>query len=182
MSSFKDGLRRSGQSVLDARAQNLYEMTKIEEERFIQECKMKVLRIKNELNKHRDLSVKSTTSLEVGNGFDPKAWVAKRHQLERDLRVANIEYALALKVDGEEFPADETEEQINVAAGLTPAERAEWDYKTAVGVAQALAESKVSWVPSVMFGGNGSSNSAMDAVGLKMLLDITKSFDKTSKQ
>lgn len=94
MSSFKDGLRRSGQSVLDARAQNLYEMTKIEEERFIQECKMKVLRIKNELNKHRDLSVKSTTSLEVGNGFDPKAWVAKRHQLERDLRVANIEYAL----------------------------------------------------------------------------------------
>lgn len=77
-------------------------MTKIEEERFIQECKMKVLRIKNELNKHRDLSVKSTTSLEVGNGFDPKAWVAKRHQLERDLRVANIEYALALKVDGEE--------------------------------------------------------------------------------
>lgn len=116
MSSFKDGLRRSGQSVLDARAQNLYEMTKIEEERFIQECKMKVLRIKNELNKHRDLSVKSTTSLEVGNGFDPKAWVAKRHQLERDLRVANIEYALALKVDGEEFPADETEEQINVAA------------------------------------------------------------------
>lgn len=78
-------------------------------------CKMKVLRIKNELNKHRDLSVKSTTSLEVGNGFDPKAWVAKRHQLERDLRVANIEYALALKVDGEEFPA---EEQINVAAVL----------------------------------------------------------------
>lgn len=118
MSSFKDGLRRSGQSVLDARAQNLYEMTKIEEERFIQECKMKVLRIKNELNKHRDLSVKSTTSLEVGNGFDPKAWVAKRHQLERDLRVANIEYALALKVNGEEFPADETEEQINVAAVL----------------------------------------------------------------
>lgn len=181
MNSFKDGLRRSGQSVLDARAQNLYEMTKIEEERFIQECKMKVLRIKNELNKHRDLSVKSTTSLEVGNGFDPKAWVAKRHQLERDLRVANIEYALALKVDGEEFPADETEEQINVAAGLTPAERAEWDYKTAVGVAQALAESKVSWVPSVMFGGGSSSNSAMDAVGLKMLLDITKSLDKTSK-
>lgn len=185
MSSFKDGLRRSGQSVLDARAQNLYEMTKIEEERFIQECKMKVLRIKNELNKHRDLSVKSTTSLEVGNGFDPKAWVAKRHQLERDLRVANIEYALALKVDGEEFPAEgEAKAAANralVSAGLTPAERAEWDYKTAVGVAQALAESKVSWVPSVMFGGGSSSNSAMDAVGLKMLLDITKSLEKTSK-
>lgn len=65
-----------------------------------------------------------------------------------------------------------------VAAGLTPAEKAEWDYKTAVGVAEALANSKVQWVPSVMFGGNGSGNNAMDAVGLKMLMDITKSFDK----
>lgn len=37
------------------------------------------------------------------------------------------------------------------------------------------------WVPSVMFGGGSSSNSAMDAVGLKMLLDITKSLEKTSK-
>lgn len=29
--------------------------------------------------------------------------------------------------------------------------------------------------------GGSSSNSAMDAVGLKMLLDITKSLEKTSK-
>lgn len=52
MSSFKEGLKKSGQSVLDARAQNLYEMTKIEEERFLQECKMKVLRLQNELERH----------------------------------------------------------------------------------------------------------------------------------
>lgn len=44
-----------------------------------------------------------------------------------------------------------------------------------------MSQPKVSWVPSVMFGGGSSSNSAMDAVGLKMLLDITKSLDKTSK-
>lgn len=86
--------------------------------------------------------------------------------------------ALKVQAEGE---AKAAANRALVAAGLTPAERAEWDYKTAVGVAQALAESKVSWVPSVMFGGNGSSNSAIDAVGLKMLLDITKSFDKTSK-
>lgn len=119
MSSFKEVLRKSGQSVLDSRAQNLYEMTKIEEERFIQECKMKVLRLKNELNKHRDLSVTSTTSLEVGKGFDPKTWIAKRHDLERQLRVAKIEYALAMKVDAEEFPANEDDvEDIDVAAEL----------------------------------------------------------------
>lgn len=119
MSSFKEVLRKNGQSVLDSRAQNLYEMTKIEEERFIQECKMKVLRLKNELNKHRDLSVTSTTSLEVGKDFDPKTWIAKRHDLERQLRVAKIEYALAMKVDAEEFPANEDDvEDIDVAAGL----------------------------------------------------------------
>lgn len=119
MSSFKEVLRKSGQSVLDSRAQNLYEMTKIEEERFIQECKMKVLRLKNELNKHRDLSVTSTTSLEVGKNFDPKNWIAKRHDLERQLRVAKIEYALALKVDADEFPANEDDvESIDVNAEL----------------------------------------------------------------
>lgn len=109
MASFKEGLRRSGQSVLDARAQNLYEMTKIEEERFLQECKMKVLRLQNELNTHCDLSIRSTTSLEVGKNFDPKAWVAKRHDLERLLRVAKIEYALAERVDGDEFPIEQEE-------------------------------------------------------------------------
>lgn len=66
--------------------------------------------------------------------------------------------------------------RLKVQAGLTPQEKAEWDYKTAVGVAQALADSKVQWVPSVMMGnGGGNGNSAIDAVGLKMLLDITKS-------
>lgn len=103
---------------------------------------------------------------------------------QQEFEVAELEakkakqVALKVQAEGE---AKAAANRALVAAGLTPAERAEWDYKTAVGVAQALAESKVSWVPSVMFGGNGSSNSAMDAVGLKMLLDITKSFDKTSK-
>ena len=113
MSSFKDVLKKSGQSVLDSRAQNLYDMTKIEEESYIQECKKKVLRLKSELDRHKDLSIRSTTSLEVGNGFDPKTWVAKRHQIERELRVANIEYALALKVDSEEFPEEDITEEVN---------------------------------------------------------------------
>lgn len=101
---------------------------------------------------------------------------------QQEFEVAELEAKkakqVALKVQAE---AKAAANRALVSAGLTPAERAEWDYKTAVGVAQALAESKVSWVPSVMFGGGSSSNSAMDAVGLKMLLDITKSLEKTSK-
>lgn len=73
-----------------------------------------------------------------------------------------------------EGQAEAEANRLKVAAGLTPQEAAEWKYKTQVGVAEALAKSEVSWVPKVMMSGNGSSNSsAMDAVGLNMLLQIT---------
>lgn len=63
---------------------------------------------------------------------------------------------------------------------MTPQEKAEWDYKTAVGIAEALANSKVSWVPSVMMNGgiSNSNNSAMDAVGLNMMLDVVKKMNE----
>jgi hypothetical protein len=73
-----------------------------------------------------------------------------------------------------EGEAEAAANRAKVAAGLTPQEAAEWRYKTQVGVAEALAKSEVSWVPKVMMSGNGNSNgSAMDAVGLNMLLQIT---------
>lgn len=56
---------------------------------------------------------------------------------------------------------------------VTPQEAAEWKYKTQVGIAEALSKSNVSWVPKIMMNGNGGSNSAMDAVGLNMLMEIT---------
>ena len=68
--------------------------------------------------------------------------------------------------------------RLKVQAGLTPQEKAEWDYKTAVGVAEALANSKVQWVPQVMMGGQQGGSTAMDAVGLKMLLDVSNSIKK----
>ena len=69
--------------------------------------------------------------------------------------------------------------RLKVQAGLTPQERAEWDYKTAVGIAEALANSKVQWVPQVMMGnGSNNSNSAMDAVGLNMMLDVVNKMNK----
>lgn len=69
--------------------------------------------------------------------------------------------------------------RLKVQAGLTPQERAEWDYKTAVGIAEALANSQVSWVPSVMMNGNGGgNNSAMDAVGLNMMMDVVKKMNQ----
>lgn len=68
--------------------------------------------------------------------------------------------------------------KLKVQAGLTPQERAEWDYKTTVGVAEALSKSEVKWVPDVMMGGNNGGN-AMDAVGLKMVMDIADKLNKS---
>lgn len=68
--------------------------------------------------------------------------------------------------------------RLKVQAGLTPQERAEWDYKTTVGVAEALANSKVQWVPSVIMGGANGGHNAMDAVGLNMLLEVVNKMNK----
>lgn len=108
MATFKEGLRSSGQSVLDARAQNLYEMVQIEESTYIQECKKKLLLLQGELNKHKDLAVTSRDSLNPGgSNFNAKEWIYKRHDLAQRIRIAQIEYALALKVDAEEFPKED---------------------------------------------------------------------------
>lgn len=66
-----------------------------------------------------------------------------------------------------------------VNAGLTPLEKATIEKETAIGVAKALAESNVRWVPEIMINGQGANgNTAMDAVGLNMLLDIAKKQSK----
>ena len=98
---------------------------------------------------------------------------------EREKEVARlnalkaIEDAKRIKAEGE---AEAAANRAKVAAGLSPQERAEWDYKTKVGVAEALAKSSHPLVPEIMMTGgegkNGASN-AMDAVGLNMLMDLT---------
>lgn len=65
-----------------------------------------------------------------------------------------------------------------VAAGLTPLEKATIEKETAIGIAHELANSQVQWVPSIMFGNGNSGSNPMDAVGLNMLLDISKKLGK----
>lgn len=71
--------------------------------------------------------------------------------------------------------------RLKVQAGLTPQEQAEWNYKTTVGVAEALSKSEVKWVPDVMLSGNGGGNNAMDAVGLRMVMDIADKLNNSKK-
>lgn len=94
---------------------------------------------------------------------------------EREKEVARlnalkaIEDAKRIKAEGE---AEAAANRAKVIAGLTPQERAEWDYKTKVGIAEALAKSEHPIVPTIMMGGDKNGSNPMDAVGLKYMMDI----------
>lgn len=81
------------------------------------------------------------------------------------------EQAKKIKAEGE---ATAAANRALVNAGLTPLERATIDKETKIGVAQALAGIKL---PTIVMSGD-SKGSAMDAVGLKMMMDMV---DKVSK-
>lgn len=60
--------------------------------------------------------------------------------------------------------------RLKVAAGLTPQEAAEWNFKTKVGVATALATIKY---PQILInGGDNKGQNPMDAISIKFLMDI----------
>lgn len=64
-----------------------------------------------------------------------------------------------------------------VSAGLTPLEKATIEKETKIGVAQALANIKLpTYVVAGGSGGNG--NTAMDAMGLKMMTDLVNQMSK----
>lgn len=98
---------------------------------------------------------------------------------QQEFEVARLEaekakqVALKVKAEGE---AKAAANRALVSAGLTPLERATIEKETKIGVAQALAGIKLPTY--VVAGGNGGGNTAMDAMGLKMMTDLV---DKMSK-
>jgi hypothetical protein len=102
---------------------------------------------------------------------------------EQEFEVARLEaekakqIALKVKAEGE---AQAAANKALVSAGLTPLEKATIEKETAIGVAQALANSNVRWVPEVIVSGASGSNGTdpLQAVGLNMLLDIAKKQNK----
>lgn len=83
------------------------------------------------------------------------------------------EVAKKVKAEGE---AEAYRQRKLVEAGLSPREKADFEMRTKIGVAEAL--SKIQLPKVVTAGGSSSSNTAMDAMGLKMMTDLV---DKLSK-
>ncbi len=68
--------------------------------------------------------------------------------------------------------------RLKVSAGLTPQEAAEWDYKTKVGIAQAVASVKFPANMIVAGGAEGGSANPFDAIGLQSLYNLSKQMSK----
>lgn len=75
-----------------------------------------------------------------------------------------------------EGQAEAEANRLKVTAGATPQEKLEWEYKTKVGVAEALSQTK--WPTIVMSGNQGGGSNAMDVIALKQMTDLV---DKMSK-
>lgn len=93
----------------------------------------------------------------------------QEYEVARLAALKAAEEAKRVKAVGE---AEAAAARAKVAAGLSPQEAAEWKYKTAVGVAEALSKSEVRWVPEVMINGKDGGNfNPLDAVGYNYLLE-----------
>lgn len=98
---------------------------------------------------------------------------------EQEFEVARLA-ALKAKEDAKRVEAEgQAKAAANralVQAGLTPLEKATIEKETKIGVAQAISEIELPKV--VMAGGNGNGNSAMDAMCLKMMMDVVEKLSK----
>lgn len=100
-----------------------------------------------------------------------KATEVTKAEQEREVARLNAERAeFDKKRVIAEGQAEAEANRLKVAAGLTPQERAEWDYKTKVGVAQAM--SQIALPRIISLGGANGQSSAMDAMGLKMMKSL----------
>jgi regulator of protease activity HflC (stomatin/prohibitin superfamily) len=104
------------------------------------------------------------------------AEVTKAEQAYEVARLQALEAKELAKKIKEQGEAEAHAARLKVQAGLTPLEKATIEKETAIGVAQALANIKLPTY--VVAGGNGNSNTAMDAMGLKMMTDLVNQMSK----
>jgi hypothetical protein len=138
--------------------------------------------MKTELAKQEAIRAKqdAITAEQQGLANVAKAKYEKEVEKVQEVTTAQKEYevaALNAKKEDENRKAkifagqgEAEANRLKVAAGLTPQERMEWEFKTKVGVAQALAGIKY---PSILITGDGNKGqNPMDAISIKFLMDI----------
>ena len=104
---FKSILSRSGQGLLNARATNIANIVKAEQEQVIATYKREAQRLINELTNLMDLSINNTTSLSpVDKDSNPKQFVETIHIKKSGLRDVLVDWKIAVETYNEWFPED----------------------------------------------------------------------------
>ena len=104
---FKSILSRSGQGLLNARATNIANIVKAEQEQVIATYKREAQRLINELTNLMDLSINNTTSLSpVDKDFNPKQFVETIHIKKSGLHDVLVDWKIAVETYNEWFPED----------------------------------------------------------------------------
>lgn len=101
----------------------------------------------------------------------------KKYEVAKFAAKEALEEAKKIKAEG---MAKAAANQALVKAGLTPAEKAEWQYKTAVGVAEALSRADF---PKIMTFGGGKNSPAnpLEAVGYNSMFDLVNKMSKKGR-
>lgn len=119
--NFKKILSRSGQSLLQARANNIANTVKAEQEQLVSNYKRDALALINELTNLMDLSIDNTTSLSpVSKDFNPAEFVATINTKKQELRDIMVEWKVALQTYNQWFPEDPMQmpEMLRTISGL----------------------------------------------------------------
>lgn len=105
--NFKKMLSRSGQGLLQSRANNIANTVKAEQEQLVSCFKRRSLSIISELTNLMDLSINDSTSLSpVGKDFRPAEFCERVHTLKCELRDALIDWKIAIETHNSWFPED----------------------------------------------------------------------------
>lgn len=104
---FKKVLSRSGQGLLQARANNIANTVKAEQEQIISEKKRAAQELLNNLTNLMDLSINNTTSLSpVDKDFSASAFVKEVQNKKEELRDVLVDWKIAIETFNEWFPEE----------------------------------------------------------------------------
>lgn len=120
---------------------------------------------------------RAAAEVAIAKGAEEVEKIKAVTQAQKQFEVAVLDRKKADEEAAAQIAKGKAEAQINqlkVSAGLTPQEKAEYQMKTAIGVAEKMSKIQL---PSTMVFGGGGNGGAMDpwtAVGLKSFMDITE--------
>lgn len=140
-----------------------------EQNMAVQTARAKALRAQQEAITSEEEGRAAATQAKWAQEKEKAIAVTKAEQERETSRLAAEKAEFDKKRIIAEGEAEAAAARAKVAAGLTPSEKAEWDYKTKVGIAAELSKIKL---PSVVMSNGGGSTTMESAVGMKMILDM----------